>query len=137
MGLLNVFDIAGSGLSAQTVRLNTVASNMANASNVSTKEGDVYRAKMPVFASVMQGVNNDSSSQGVRVLRIEESSLDASKVYDPGNPLANKDGHVYQANVNSIEEMANMISASRSYQNNVEVMNTAKQLMQATLKLGQ
>jgi len=137
MGLLNVFDIAGSGLSAQTVRLNTVASNMANASNVSTNKEDVYKAKMPVFSTVMMDVKNNSSSAGVQVLRIEESGREASRLYDPGNPLANKEGYVYQANVNAIEEMANMISASRSYQNNVEVMNTAKQLMQATLKLGQ
>jgi len=137
MGLLSVFDIAGSGMSAQTVRLNTVASNMANANNVSTEKGDAYRAKMPVFATVMQDVNTNNESAGVRVMRIEESNLEATRLYDPGNPLANEQGYVYQANVNSIEEMANMISASRSYQNNVEVMNTAKQLLQATLKLGQ
>lgn len=137
MGLINVFDIAGSGMSAQTVRLNTVASNMANANNVSANKGDVYRAKMPVFATVMQDVQSGTESAGVRVLRIEESKLEATRLYDPGNPLASKEGYVYQANVNAIEEMANMISASRSYQNNVEVMNTAKQLLQATLKLGQ
>ena len=137
MGLLNVFDIAGSGLSAQTVRLNTVASNMANASNVSTNKEDVYKAKMPVFSTVMMDVKNNSSSAGVQVLRIEESGREASRLYDPGNPLANKEGYVYQANVNAIEEMANMISASRSYQDNVDVMNTAKQLMMSTLKLGQ
>lgn len=137
MSLLNVFDIVGSGLSAQTVRLNTIASNMANANNVSTNKEDAYRAKMPIFASVIQDVQSNNASHGVRVVRIDESTADATPVYDPGNPLANKEGYVFQANVNAIEEMANMISASRSYQNNVELLNTAKQLMQATLKLGQ
>jgi len=137
MGLYNVFDIAGSGMSAQTIRLNTVASNMANANNVTTNKEDAYRAKMPVFSTVMHDVQNKRESAGVQVLGIEESTKEATRLYDPGNPLANKQGYVYQSNVNAIEEMANMISASRSYQNNVEIMNTAKQLLQATLKLGQ
>ena len=137
MGLYDVFNIAGSGMSAQTVRLNTVASNMANANNVSTNKEDVYKAKMPVFSTVMHDAQNNSASAGVQVLKIEQSDKEATRLYDPANPLANKEGYVYQSNVNAIEEMANMISASRSYQNNVEVMNTAKQLLQATLKIGQ
>lgn len=137
MGLYNIFDIAGSGMSAQTIRLNTVASNMANASNVATNKEDVYKAKMPVFSTLMQDINNKRESAGVQVMGIQESDKEATRFYDPGNPLANKEGYVFQTNVNAIEEMANMISASRSYQNNVEVLNTAKQLLQATLKLGQ
>ena len=137
MGLYNIFDIAGTGMSAQTIRLNTVASNMANANNVVTNKEDAYQAKMPVFATVMNDVANKQEVAGVRVLGIEQSTREATRLYDPGNPLANEQGYVFQSNVNSIEEMANMISASRSYQNNVEVMNTAKQLLQATLKLGQ
>lgn len=137
MSLFNIFDIAGSGMSAQSVRLNTVSSNMANANNVSGNENDLYRAKNPVFATVMQDVQGNSAAAGVRVSRIDESTQQAIRRYEPDNPLANEQGYVYQTNVNTIEEMANMISASRSYQNNVEVMNTAKQLLLATLKLGQ
>jgi len=137
MSLFNIFDIAGSGMSAQSVRLNTVSSNMANANNVSGNENDVYRAKNPVFATVMKDASNNSAGSGVRVVRIDESNQEAIRRYDPNNPLANEQGFVFQSNVNTIEEMANMISASRSYQNNVEIMNTAKQLMLATLKLGQ
>lgn len=137
MSLFNVFDIAGSGMSAQSIRLNTVSSNMANANNVSGNEKDLYRAKNPVFATVMQDVNGNSAASGVRVARIEESNQEALRRYEPDNPMANEQGYIYQANVNTIEEMANMISASRSYQNNVEVMNTAKQLLLATLKLGE
>jgi len=137
MGLFNVFDIAGSGMSAQSIRLNTVSSNMANANNISGTEEDLYRAKNPVFATVMNDVQGDSASTGVRVVGITESNQEAIRRYDPKNPLANEQGFVYQSNVNTIEEMANMISASRSYQNNVEVLNTAKQLLLATLKLGE
>ena len=137
MSLFNVFDIAGSGMSAQSTRLNTVSSNMANANNVSGNKDELYRAKNPVFATVMQDVKGNTQSSGVRVIRIEESTQEASRRYEPNNPLANEMGYVYQSNVNVMEEMANMISASRSYQNNVEIMNTAKQLMLATLKLGE
>ena len=139
MGLFQVFDIAGSGMSAQAIRLNTVSSNMANAKNVSSNPQDIYRAKNPVFQSVMQGLSGstDGSGTGVKVLRIDESKADGQKLYNPNNPMADKEGYVYQSNVNVIEEMANMISASRSYQNNVEVLNTAKQLMNATIRLGE
>ena len=137
MSLFNIFDIAGSGMSAQSVRLNTVSSNMANANNVSGNENDLYRAKNPVFATVMHNVQGNSAVAGVRVSHIQESTQQAIRRYEPDNPMANEQGYVYQTNVNTIEEMANMISASRSYQNNVEVMNTAKQMLLATLKLGQ
>ncbi len=137
MSLFNLFEIAGSGMSAQSIRLNTVSSNMANANNVSTTEEGVYRAKNPVFAAVMQETQNNPAAASVRVLRIEENRATPVSEYDPENSMANAEGYVYRSNVNTVEEMANMISASRSYQNNVEVMNTAKQLMLATLKIGQ
>ncbi len=137
MSLFNVFDIAGSGMSAQSIRLNTVSSNMANANNVSGREEDLYRAKNPVFETVMKDALGNSASAGVRVSNIVENTEEAIRRYDPKNPLANEQGFVFQSNVSTIEEMANMISASRSYQNNVEVLNTAKQLMLATLKLGE
>ena len=138
MGLLNVFDIAGSGMSAQSVRLNTVSSNMANANNVSGDKDGVYKAKNPVFSTVMFNLQHGTpESAGVRVVDIKESTRPAIQRYEPNNSLANEDGYIFQSNVNVIEEMTNMISSSRSYQNNVEVLNTAKQLMQATLKLGE
>jgi flagellar basal-body rod protein FlgC len=137
MSLFHIFNIAGSGMSAQTTRLNTVSSNMANANNVSGNKDDIYRAKNPVFASVMQEARGESALSSVRVVNIQESMQEATRRYEPNNPMANEQGYIYQSNVNTMEEMANMISASRSYQNNVEIMNTAKQLMLATLKLGQ
>ncbi|HEC29059.1 MAG TPA: flagellar basal body rod protein FlgC [Gammaproteobacteria bacterium] len=137
MGIFNVFNIAGSGMSAQSVRLNTVASNMANANNVSGDPAKIYRAKNPVFSAVMQGLGGRNQVTGVRVDRIQQSANEAVRRYEPDNPQADDKGYVYQADVNPVEEMANMISASRSYQNNVEVLNTAKQLMLSTLRLGE
>jgi flagellar basal-body rod protein FlgC len=137
MSLAKVFDIAASGMSAQAIRMNTVASNMANSNNVNGDPAKVYRAMQPVFSTVMMGTQNDPASAGVRVDDILRSDKDPAKLYAPDNPLANEEGYVYQSNVNFAEEMANMISASRSYQNNVEMMNTTKQLMLATLRLGE
>ncbi|HED17134.1 MAG TPA: flagellar basal body rod protein FlgC [Gammaproteobacteria bacterium] len=138
MGLGKVFDIAGTALSAQSIRLNTVASNMANANSISSTPNGVYRSRQPVFSAIMDNsLSGDNTSVGVRVVDIVEKQGDVNKVFDPGNPRADASGFVYQSNVNIIEEMTNMISASRSYQNNIEVMNTAKQLMLATLRLGE
>jgi flagellar basal-body rod protein FlgC len=141
MPSFKVFDIAGSGLSAQSVRLNTVASNLANAESVSGDPNKVYKARHPVFEAVRASLNtpqsNDGSGAAVRVRGIMESDATPSARYEPGNPLANADGYVYSPNVNVVEEMVDMISASRAYQNNVEVMNTSKELLLATLKLGQ
>ncbi len=140
-----LFDIAGSGLSAQSVRLNTVASNLANADSVSGDPSTVYKARHPVFEAVKASVaaqalsaaaGTNGSDAAVRVRGIVESTAQPTERYEPGNPLANADGNVYAPNVNVIEEMTDMISASRAYQNNVEVMNTSKELMLATLKLG-
>jgi flagellar basal-body rod protein FlgC len=141
MPSFKVFDIAGSGLSAQSVRLNTVASNLANADSVSSDPSTVYKARHPVFQAVRAAVGSaatgQSSDAAVRVSGIVESNSPATVRHDPGNPLADSQGNVYAPNVNVIEEMTDMISASRAYQNNVEVMNTSKDLMLATLKLGQ
>ncbi len=140
-----IFDIAGSGLSAQSVRLNTVASNLANADSVSGDPNTVYKARHPVFEAVKASVaaqalgsapGADAANAAVRVRGIVQSTAQPTERYEPGNPLANQDGNVYSPNVNVIEEMTDMISASRAYQNNVEVMNTSKDLMLATLKLG-
>ena len=138
MSLLSIFDVSSSGMSAQTVRMNTIASNMANANSVSGDPKTIYRSKQPVFQTVMKNmINGDQASYGVRVAAINEKPGEATRLHDPTNPLADKKGYVYQSNVNAIEEMANMISASRSFQNNIEVLNTTKQLLLATLKLGQ
>jgi flagellar basal-body rod protein FlgC len=146
MSSFRIFDIAGSGLSAQSVRLNTVASNLANADSVSGDPSSVYKARHPVFEAVKAAVaaqalgpsaaSDSQANAAVRVRGIVESTAAPSERYEPGNPLANQDGNVYSPNVNVIEEMTDMISASRAYQNNVEVMNTSKDLMLATLKLG-
>ena len=138
MPSFKIFDIAGSGLSAQSVRLNTVASNLANADSVSGDPKAVYKARHPVFEAVKASLGGQSldGNAAVRVRGITESTAAPTARYEPGNPLANSDGYVYSPNVNVVEEMVDMISASRAYQNNVEVMNTSKELMLATLKLG-
>src|SRR5579862_7336695 len=142
MPSFKVFDIAGAGLSAQSVRLNTVASNLANADSVSGDPATVYKARHPVFQAVQAAMNQSggpmdrASGASVRVSGIVQSNAAPSERYDPGNPLADEHGNVYAPNVNVIEEMTDMISASRAYQDNVEVLNTSKDLMLATLKLG-
>ncbi len=142
MSSFKIFEIAGAGLSAQSVRLNTVASNLANADSVSGDPSTVYKARHPVFQAVHAAVGSaataaqQQSGATVRVAGIVESQAAPTVRNDPGNPLADADGNVYAPNVNVIEEMTDMISASRAYQNDVEVMSTARDLMLATLKLG-
>jgi flagellar basal-body rod protein FlgC len=136
MSLFNIFEIAGSGMSAQMIRLNTTASNIANAESVSSSTESTYRARQPVFSTVFHE-QLGAMSAGVKVDDIVESAAPLRQEYNPNHPMANKDGYIYLPNVNVIEEMANMISASRSYQTNVEVINTSKQLMTRTLRLGQ
>lgn len=136
MPSFKIFDIAGSGMSAQSVRLNTTASNLANADSVSGDPKAVYRAKHPVF-TVSQAGPNGGDGAAVKVAGIVESNADPVKRYDPGHPLADAEGFVYAPGVNVVAEMVDMISASRSYQNDVEVMKTARDLLLATLKLGQ
>jgi flagellar basal-body rod protein FlgC len=137
MSSFKIFDIAGSGMSAQSVRLNTVASNLANADSVSGDPTSVYHAKHPVFQAVMANGNGlNAASASVSVTGIAQSQAAPEMRYDPGNPLADAQGNVFAPNVNVVEEMADMISASRSYQNNVEVLNTTRDMMLQTLKLG-
>lgn len=137
MSLFSVFNVAGSGMSAQTVRLNTVASNLANANSVSGDARDVYRARQPVFAAMLDQARGDGSNVGVRTLGVVQKGGEPERVHEPGNPLADADGYVYHANVNPVEEMANMMSAARTFQNNIQVLNTTKQLMLATIRMGQ
>ncbi|MDR1424559.1 MAG: flagellar basal body rod protein FlgC [Azoarcus sp.] len=134
--MFNVFAIAGSALTAQSMRLNTTASNLANADSVIAEDGQPYRAKQVVFAA-RQLPDAGRASIGVQVSQIVESAAPMRLVYEPNNPAARPDGYVEMPNVNVVEEMVNMISASRSYQNNVEVMNTARTLLQRTLQIGQ
>jgi flagellar basal-body rod protein FlgC len=141
MSSFKAFDIAGSGMAAQSVRLNTTASNLANADSVSGDPATVYKARHPIFQAVKASLSTHAtgaeSGPAVKVTGIYESTAPASARYEPGNPLADAKGYVYAPAVNVVEEMVNMISASRSYQNNVEVMNTSKDLLLATLRLGQ
>ncbi len=134
--MLRLFDVSASALSAQSLRLNTVASNLANADSVASTPEGAYRARNPVFAAVLKGIGAESTA-AVEVKGVVENQAPAVKRYEPANPLADAEGYVYGSNVNVVEEMANMISASRAYQNNIEVMNTSKQLLLGTLKLGE
>ncbi|HJW02126.1 MAG TPA: flagellar basal body rod protein FlgC [Azospira sp.] len=135
MSIFNMFHVAGSALSAQSVRLNAVASNLANADSVVSADGKPYRAKQVVFEATP--INGSDSAQGVRVQQVVESAAPPRVIYDPRNPAANTEGYVSMPNVDVVEEMVNMISASRSYQSNADVMNTAKTLLQRTLAMGQ
>lgn len=137
MSLLNVFDIAGSAMAAQSMRLNVVASNMANADSVTSSNGEPYRAKQVVFEARPLNAAMPRGAAGVVVQRVVDDPAPMRLVYDPSNPYADTRGYVTMPNVNVVEEMTNMISASRSYQANIEVMNTAKTLIQRTLTLGQ
>jgi flagellar basal-body rod protein FlgC len=140
MSSFKIFDIAGSGMAAQSVRLNTVASNLANAESISGDPNQVYKARHPVFEAVRASLAANAGQDGgaaVRIKGITENQAAPSQRYEPGNPLANADGYVFASNVNAVEEMTDMISASRAYQNNIEVMNTSKELLLATLRLGQ
>ena len=137
MSLFSIFNVAGSGMAAQSVRLNTVASNLANADSVASTPEAAYRSREPLFAAVKsQFDGKDSVGEGVQVLGVTESQAAIPSRYEPGNPLADASGYVYSSNVNPVDELVNMISASRSYQNNVEVMTSTRQLMQKTLDLG-
>jgi len=142
MSLFSVFDIAGSALGAQSLRLNVTASNMANANSASSSIEQTYRARHPVFSAVMADADGGwdgagEASVGVRVDGVIESQAPLRREYKPGHPMADADGNIFLPNVNVIEEMANMISASRSYQTNVEIMDASKQMLQRTLTLGQ
>jgi flagellar basal-body rod protein FlgC len=134
MSLFKVLNVSGSAVSAQSQRLAVVASNLANADTVAGPDGQAYKARQVVFQTIAMG---DTGSAGVQVSNVVESDTPGRKVHDPEHPAADAQGYVHYSNVNAIEEMVNMIAASRSYQNNIEVMNTAKSLLMKTLQLGQ
>ena len=144
MSLFRIFDIAGSAMSAQSVRLNTTASNLANAESVSSSAETTYRARRPIFAAALAdalqgegpGGSGDQAAMGVEVKGIVESQAPLQREYNPAHPMADKDGFIYRSNVNQVEEMADMMSASRSYQTNVQVADSAKQMLLQTLRLG-
>lgn len=137
MSLYNIFDVAGSGMSAQSLRLNVTASNLANANSVSSSAGETYRGRHPVFAAKMQeAAAHQQASVKVEVLGIVEDQDPLRQEYNPNHPMADENGYIYKPNVNVMEEMANMISASRSYQTNVQVADAAKQMLMKTLQLG-
>ena len=134
MSMFSIFNVSGSAISSQAQRLNVVASNLANADAVAGPDGKGYKARQVVFETVPMG---SEASAGVKVSGVQESQEPLKRVHNPSHPAADADGYVTQSNVNPVEEMVNMISASRSYQNNVEVMNTAKTLLLKTLQMGQ
>ena len=134
MSLFKIFDVSGSAISAQSQRLNVVASNLANADSIAGPDGQPYKARQVVFQT--QSLGPDAGAAGVRVAQVTQDNSAPRRVHDPSNPLADADGMVTMPNVNPVEEMVNMISASRSYQTNVDVMNTAKSLLQKVLQLG-
>ncbi|MFC5509922.1 flagellar basal body rod protein FlgC [Massilia jejuensis] len=133
MSFKDISTIAGSAMTAQSVRLNTIASNLANADTAASSEADAYRARKPVFAAVME---NDAGGR-VQVLDVVQSADPVRKVYEPGNPLADAEGMVVYSNVNSVAEMADMMSASRAFETNVEVLGRIKSMQQSLLKLGE
>src|SRR5690606_35150573 len=146
MSLMSIFDISGSAMSAQSVRLNATASNLANANSAARSADEVYRARHPVFASVQAGVNDTAAfdwnsdsmaRRGVQVLGITESEAPLQPRFEPEHPLADEDGYVFYPNVNVVEEMTDMISSSRSFQANVDVMSAARTMMQRVLSMGQ
>ncbi|RZL00281.1 MAG: flagellar basal body rod protein FlgC [Rubrivivax sp.] len=135
MSMFSIFNVSGSAVSAQAQRLNVVASNLANADTVAGPDRSPYKARQVVFTTTPMG--NEVGTAGVAVTNITEDNTPGRKVLDPKHPQADAEGYVTYSNVNAVEEMVNMISASRSYQNNIEVMNTAKSLLMKTLQLGQ
>ncbi|GGY66450.1 MULTISPECIES: flagellar basal body rod protein FlgC [Pseudoduganella] len=134
MSLFSIFNVSGSAMSAQSQRLNVVASNLANADSATSATGEAYRAKQVVFEATPSANN---ASTGVKVQQVIEDPSPMKQVYDPKSPLADENGYVTMPNVNVVDEMVNMLSASRSYQNNVETMNAAKSMLLKTLTIGQ
>ncbi len=141
MSLFNVINVAATGMSAETTRLNTTASNIANANTVSSSAGDTYRARYPVFAAEMEkalgGASKGDATNGVKVMGIVESDAPLQIEYAPGNPMADANGYIYKPNVNIVEEMANMMSASKAYETNVQIADTTKRIFRRVLQLGQ
>jgi len=136
MSSFKIFDIAGSGMNAQNLRMNLVASNLANVDAVSSSIDQTYRARQPVFQAVMDEFNARNPAVGVRMAGVVESKAPLVREYSPNHKMADEEGYIYRPNVNVVEEMANMISASRAYQNNIEVVNSTRQMLSATINLG-
>ena len=136
MSSFSIFDIAGSGMNAQNLRMNLVASNMANVDAVSSSMEQTYRSRQPVFRALMDDFQQDAPATGVQMVGVVESQAPLVREFAPDHPMANEEGYIFKPNVNAVEEMANMISASRAYQGNVEVLNAARQMMSATINLG-
>ena len=135
---MKIFDIAGSGMNAQNLRLNLVASNISNANSVSSSIDQVYKSRQPVFAAELKNLlDTQQAASGVMIKGVVENQAPPVMEYAPNHPMADENGYIYKPNVNTVEEMANMMSASRSYQNNIQVLDTAKQLMLQTLRMGQ
>ena len=134
MSMFKIFNVSGSAVSAQSQRLNVVASNLANADTVAGPDGSAYKARQVVFTTTPMG---EVGTAGVTVSKVTEDNTPGRRTYDPKHPQADAEGYVTYSNVNAVEEMVNMIAASRSYQNNIEVMNTAKTLLSKTLQMGQ
>ncbi|AWB67956.1 flagellar basal body rod protein FlgC [Saccharobesus litoralis] len=140
MSLFNIFDISATSMEAQSVRLNTTASNLSNANNVSSSIDQTYRARHPVFSAELDRATanmNDSAAVGVKVVGVVESDKPLLIEYNPNHPMADDKGYIYKPNVNVVEEMANMISASRSYETGIQIADAAKKMMSRTLRLGQ
>lgn len=138
MSLFNIMSISATGMEAENVRLNTTASNIANANTVSSSEGDTYRARHPVFAAELnRAMDNQGKGVGVKVMGIVESNAPLLSEYAPHNPLADENGYIYKPNVNIVEEMANMMSASKAYETNVQLADTSKRIYRRVLTLGQ
>ncbi|WP_158159580.1 flagellar basal body rod protein FlgC [Vibrio alginolyticus] len=137
MSLFNVFNVTGSAMSAESVRLNTTSSNLANADSVSSSAKDTYKARHAVFGAKLSNAMRGGDTVPVKVMGIVESDKPLSAEYNPDHPLANEEGYIYKPNVNVMEEMANMISASRAYQTNVQVADSSKQMLLRTLQMGQ
>lgn len=136
MSLSNILKLAGGALNAQTVRLNTIASNLANVETVASSEAQAYRAKRPVFASVLEQASDQlQSGFGVKVQSIAETNRINAQVFDPNNPLADADGYVYRSNVNPLEEMTDMLDAARSYETAITTASTARELMMRTIDM--
>lgn len=135
MSMFKTLDISSSAMHVQTVRLNTIASNMANADSISSNKETAYRSKQPVFQTIL---NEETGlpSGGVKIKGIVESQAPLNMEYNPNHPMADEKGYIYRPNVNIVEEMANMMDASRAYETNIEVMNTSKQLLLRTIQLG-
>ncbi len=136
MSLFHVFNVSGSALGAQSVRMNAISSNLANVGAVAGSAEDVYKARHAVFATTYENAISDSAVTGVEVTGLVESEKEPLREYKPGHAMANEEGYIFHTNVNEAEEMANMIAASRAYQGNIQVMNTTKQMILKTLNLG-